>query len=468
MLLNPALRSFWRTRADTRVLKGGRASSKTWDTAGMAVFFASQYKLKFLCMRQFQNKIQESVYSILCIQIERMGYSDEFEILKTSIVHKVTGSSFHFYGIHRNITEIKGFEGADIGWIEEAEGLTKEQWSVIEPTLRKEGAQAWIIYNPKFINDYVETNFKHDPANGTIVEHINYDRNPFLSNTMQRKIDRLKGSDQEEYEHIYLGIPLTDDDRVIIKLSWIEAAIDAHIKLNIEPTGKNRIGYDVADSGADKNATVETKGFLTVDAQEWKGGEDELQESCRRVYNAASISGALITYDSIGVGAGSGSNFKAINIDKFGSGRQSEKDYLKYQGFNAGGGVNNPDSHYGDPADKIINKNHFSNSKAQEWWRIADMFRATYNAVNGKEYDADKLISISSKCGHLAQLKRELSTPRRDFDTGGKVKVESKKDLSKRDVPSPNLADAFIMAYMNEAEGSGHSGIYVPTRKRSR
>ena len=229
MLLNPALRSFWRTRADTRVLKGGRASSKTWDTAGMAVFFASQYKLKFLCMRQFQNKIQESVYSILCIQIERMGYSDEFEILKTSIVHKVTGSSFHFYGIHRNITEIKGFEGADIGWIEEAEGLTKEQWSVIEPTLRKEGAQAWIIYNPKFINDYVETNFKHDPVNGTIVEHINYDRNPFLSNTMQRKIDRLKDSDQEEYEHIYLGIPLTDDDRVIIKLSWIEAAIDAHI-----------------------------------------------------------------------------------------------------------------------------------------------------------------------------------------------------------------------------------------------
>ena len=468
MKLNPALKTFWRTKADTRVLKGGRASSKTWDTAGVAVFLSSQYKLKFLCMRQFQNKIQESVYSILVLQIERFGMQDEFEILKTSIVHKVTGSSFHFYGIHRNITEIKGFEGADIGWIEEAEGLTKEQWSVIEPTLRKEGAQAWIIYNPKFVSDYVETNFKHDPENGVIVRHINYNENQFLSDTMRRKIQRMKDADLEEYGHIYLGIPLTDDDRVIIKLSWIEAAIDAHIKLGIDPTGKSRIGYDVADSGQDKNAIVETKGFLTIGAQEWKGGEDELQESCKRVYNAASINGALITYDSIGVGAGSGSNFKAINIAKYGEGRHAAKQHTKYQGFNAGSAVKKPDAYYGDPSDKIKNKDHFSNSKAQEWWRVADMFRETYNAVNGKEYDADKLISISKDCSHLDQLKRELSTPRRDFDTGGKVKVESKKDLDKRDVKSPNLADAFIMAYMNEVEASGQSGVYVPTRKRSR
>lgn len=469
MKLNPELRQFWRTRADTRILKGGRSSSKTWDTAGMAVFFASQYKLKFLCMRQFQNKIQESVYSILCIQIERMGYAAEFEILKSSIVHKVTGSSFHFYGIHRNIIEIKGFEGANIGWIEEAEGLTKEQWSVIEPTLRTEGAQAWIIYNPKFVNDYVELNFKHDPDNGVIVKQINYDQNPFLSDTMKRKIERLKQSDYEEYEHIYKGIPLTDDDRVIIKLSWIEAAIDAHIKLNIEPTGSSRIGYDVADSGADLNATIETLGFLTVDADQWKGGEDELQESCARVYSQASKNNALITYDSIGVGAGSGSNFKAMNLAKFGDGNYAQKQYIKYQGFNAGGAVKNPDAFYGDADDKIRNKNHFSNSKAQEWWSVADMFRETYNAVvKGKEYDPSKIISISSECKHLSQLKRELSTPRRDFDTAGKVKVESKKDLAARDVASPNLADAFIMAYMNEFQKKASSSVYVPTRKRSR
>ena len=112
--LNPNLKSFWQTKADTKILKGGRASSKTWDCAGFAVYLAANYNVKFLCMRQFQNKIKESVYAILCIQIERFGLKDEFEILASEIRHKTTGSSFHFYGIHRDIAEIKGFEGANI------------------------------------------------------------------------------------------------------------------------------------------------------------------------------------------------------------------------------------------------------------------------------------------------------------------------------------------------------------------
>ena len=71
--LNPALKSFWKTKADTKVLKGGRASTKTWDTAGFAIFLASKYTVKFLCMRKFQNKIKESVYAILKLRIEEFG-----------------------------------------------------------------------------------------------------------------------------------------------------------------------------------------------------------------------------------------------------------------------------------------------------------------------------------------------------------------------------------------------------------
>lgn len=442
MKLNPALKDFWRTKADVRVLKGGRASSKTWDAAGIAIYLAANYKLKFLCMRQFQNKIQESVYAILAIQIDLLGYQNEFDVNKTSIVHKRTGSSFHFYGIHRNINEIKGFEGADIGWIEEAEGLTKEQWAVIEPTLRKEGAQAWILFNPKLVNDFVITKFKHDPDNGVVVRHINYDENPFLSETMLRKINRLKESDYEEYEHIYLGVARTDDDKVVIKLSWIMAAIDAHKKLGIEPTGLARVGFDIADDGGDMNATVSAKGMLAYDCEEWKGAEDELLKSCSRAYQSAERIKALLTYDSIGVGASAGGKFAEINESR----SDYESDWLQYERFNAGSGVLDPESEYGDT--KILNKDFFSNLKAQAWWLIADRFRNTYNAVTkGESFSQDQLISIASDMPHLDKLTRELSTPRRDYDSTGKVKVESKKDLAKRDIPSPNLADAFVMAF---------------------
>lgn len=453
MLLNPNLKDFWRTKADVRVLKGGRASSKTWDCAGIAIYLAANYKLKFLCMRQFQNKIQESVYSILLIQIERMGYQSEFDIQKTTIVHKRTGSSFHFYGVNRNIAEIKGFEGADIGWIEEAEGLTKEQWSIIEPTLRKEGAQAWILYNPKFVNDFVET-FTHDPANGVIVRHINYPENPFLSDTMLRKINRMKEQDYEEYEHIYLGVPLSDDDKVVIKRSWVEVAIDAHIKLGIEPRGKKRIGFDIADDGGDMNATTEAHGLLATDTDEWKGLEDKLLESCQRAYRRAADTKSDITYDSIGVGATAGSKFAELNKTTFGEGRYVIDNHVGYTKFNAGSSVMFPEKEY-QPG--VKNKDHFANLKAQAWWMVADRFRNTYNAVTkGMQYEQDELISISSECSHLQKLIRELSTPYRDFDGNGRVKVESKADLKKRDIESPNIADSFIMAFAPvEPQGSG-------------
>lgn len=438
--LNPALKDFWRTKADTKILKGGRASSKTWDCAGFAIFLACNYKVKFLCMRQFQNKIKESVHAILIIQIQRFGLSSQFHITKTEIVHRDTGASFHFYGIHRDIAEIKGFEGADIGWIEEGEGLTASQWEVIDPTLRKEGAECWILYNPRLVSDFVET-FTHDPDNGTVVRHINYDENKFLSETMLRKINRLKQLDYDEYEHVYLGLAKSDDDDVVIKRSWIEAAIDAHVKLDIEISGSKRIGFDIADSGADLCSQIYTHGIVAMWGEHWKGKEDELLKSSTRVYNKAVEYGASIDYDSIGVGASAGSKFSDLNKE---SGKK-----IKYCKFIAGAGVVNPKSFYIEADDeKITNKDFFSNLKAQSWWCVADRFRNTYNAiVSGEKFEDDELISISSDMPNLANLVTELSTPRRDFDKAGKVKVESKDDLKKREVASPNDADAFIMAY---------------------
>jgi phage terminase large subunit len=46
MKLNPKLKAFWKTKAKVKVLHGGRASSKTEDTAGILIYLASKYKLK--------------------------------------------------------------------------------------------------------------------------------------------------------------------------------------------------------------------------------------------------------------------------------------------------------------------------------------------------------------------------------------------------------------------------------------
>lgn len=437
--LNPALKDFWRAPARNRVLYGGRASSKSWDAAGFATFLAGNYKLRVLCVRQFQNRIAESVYTLLKIQIERFGLSDRFKILENSIRSLDTDSEFLFYGLWRSIDEIKSLEGIDILWIEEAHNLTEDQWKTLEATIRKEDSQVWVIFNPRLATDFAYKRFVVNPPANTIVRKINYDENQFLSKTMQDIIEAAKIEDYEEYQHIYEGVPKDDDDSVIIKRSWIMASIDAHIKLGLESAGRKRLGFDVADSGEDKCATIYAHGSIISWADMWKAGEDELLKSCTRVYHTAREHKASITYDSIGVGASAGAKFGELNA------ALKDTNRIVYSKFNAGGAVWHPESVY---SQGTKNKDMFSNIKAQAWWLLADRFRNTYNAIHsGQQFKDDELISISSDTPYLDQIIDELATPKRDYDQNGRVKVESKKDLAKREISSPNLADAVVMAF---------------------
>jgi phage terminase large subunit len=344
-----------------------------------------------------------------------------------------------FYGLWRSIDEIKSLEGVDILWIEEAHNLTEEQWKVLEPTIRKASSQVWVIFNPKLATDFAYRRFVTNPPPNTIVRKINYDENPFLSPTMLRIIEAAKAEDYEEYLHVYEGVPRDDDDEAIIKRSYLMASLDAHKVLGIEPTGLRRIGFDVADSGADSCAMIDVHGPLAKWSDLWKAKEDELLKSCTRVWTAAREREAMVVYDAIGVGATSGAKFNELNV--------GHAMPVHHHKFFAGGSVLKPDDQYLHTG--IKNKDFFSNIKAQAWWGVADRLRNSYNAVrNGEKFRDDELIFIDAGMPNLDKLIDELSTPKRDYDNAGRLKVESKKDLDKRDIPSPNLADAFIMGYV--------------------
>lgn len=442
-ILNPNLAGFFETPGVRNyVLHGGRASSKTMHTAGFCVYLACNYRVKFLCVRRFQARIQDSVKSVIEHQIYAAGLQSEFIINDSEIRHKGTGATFSFLGIERNLREIKGFFGADVLWVEEAEALTKEQWEILEPTIREEGSVVFLVFNPHYVNDFVWKHFVVRSPKKTLVRAIQYDENPFLSQTMRDVIESAKERDYEGYLHIYRGQPLDDDDGSVIKRKWIMAAIDGHKSLGIDVTGSRVTGFDVADSGDDSCASVDVYGVLAYSSDLWKAGEDELKKSATRVYARAREIESEIVYDAIGVGAHVGSDINDLNA--------ANKTNVRHSKFFAGSGVYKPDAMYGET--KIANRDFFSNVKAQAWWMIADRLRNTYNAVrNGQKFETDELLFIASDMPNLEQLIDELCTPRRDFDNAGKVKVESKKDLAKANreggpQPSPNLADAFVMA----------------------
>ena len=119
---------------------------------------------------------------------------------------------------------------------------------------------------------------------------------------------------------------------------------------------------------------------------------------------------------------------------------------IKALSFHGSGAVIDKDEYFVEPegdAKGITNGQYFSNYKAQSWWALRERFRKTYQAVvNGQHYDKDELISISSECSFMEDIKLELAQPKRK---GGSPKFTV--DKSPDDAASPNIADVIMMDY---------------------
>lgn len=432
-MANPYFKPIIR-KARYKVLYGGRGSGKSYFLAELAVEVSRRIGTVILCAREFQGSLDDSVYQLLIETIDRLGYMDEFDILKSTITHKGTGAKFVFYGIKNNVTKIKSIQGVGVCWVEEAEAVTKNSWDVLIPSIRGDkNAEIWISFNPKNILDDTYQRFIVHPPKDSIVLKANYDINPHFADTpLLADMLECKERDEDLYRHIWLGEPVADSELAIIKPSWIEAAIDAHEKLGFSAAGRRILGFDVADEGDDANATVLRHGSVVTDMQQWRG--QDVIYSADKVYLYAQEQNIdRIVYDNIGVGAGVKAQFR----------RKNGK--VQTLGFNAGGAVYKPDAKYTD--DKR-NRDMFANIKAQAWWMVRDRFYKTWRAVHhGDNYPEDQLISLSSSLHELEYLTAELSRPQVDYDQNGRVKAESKKDMKKRGIPSPNRADALVMAF---------------------
>lgn len=421
-----------------KVAYGGRGSGKSWTFAEMAIEVTRRTRTTIPCVREFQLSIADSVHKLITNTIERLDYVNEFDILKSSIIHRATGANFIFFGIKNDPRKLKSLEGAGICWVEEAENITKEMWDTLIPTIRTQGSELWVSFNPKNILDDTYQRFVVDPPANAIVIKANYYDNPNFPEVLKAEMEACKARDYDLYRHIWLGEPVSDSEHAIIKPAWIEAATNAHTHLDLSAAGKRVLGFDVADSGEDANATIGRHGSIVFSMDEWRG-QDVIYSADKVYQDALEANIDKVVFDSIGVGAGVKAQFSR------------KKGRIQTVGFNAGGKVYKPDTFY-LPAKK--NKDMFANIKAQAWWAVRDRFYKTWRAVEkGDKYPVDELISLDGGIKDIEYLKAELSRPQVDYDGNGRVKVESKKDMKKRGIPSPNRADALIMAFAPVSSG---------------
>lgn len=205
-----------------KVFYGGRGSAKSWSVADALIIRAISGTVRILCARELQNSIAESVHKLLSDRIEAHGLSKYFSITNNSI-KSLSGSEFFFKGLRSNISEIKSMEGVDICWVEEAQVVSAHSWDTLIPTIRKDGSEIWLTFNPEMETDPTYERFVlHDQPN-SIVRHVSYRDNPFFPAVLEQERLALKANDPAAYLNVWEG----ECKSAVEGAFWAEAIHDA-------------------------------------------------------------------------------------------------------------------------------------------------------------------------------------------------------------------------------------------------
>lgn len=230
---------------------------------------------------------------------------------------------------------------------------------------------------------------------------------------------------------------------VLIPSEWVQAAVDAHIKLGIMPSGSRLGALDVADEGKDKNAFSSRHGFLLQDVQEWSGVGSDIFATTQKAFSICDSRGIhSFRFDEDGLGSGCRGDARVINEQR----KLERQPQLTVTPFRGSAGVSNPDDEAVPGTDGQkgrLNKDFFANAKAQSWWHLRKLFRNTFRAVSGMDYNPDEIISISAEMDNKEKLIVELSQPTYSINGVGKIVIDKQPDGTK----SPNLADSVMINY---------------------
>lgn len=226
-------------------------------------------------------------------------------------------------------------------------------------------------------------------------------------------------------------------DDLIVPYEWARAAVG----LVLPPCGTGRGGLDFEGEGAAYNSLAYVIGPHLKLITQWMEDNEitkvNAPDPVQTVRSAISKLPAdadleFLAYDKIGVGLGA--------IGAWARQPEKTRNRLKPVGINTG----TPPSKllYGE---KSLGKDLFVNLKAELWWRARMRFQRTFEYVfEGIEYPPEDLISLEPG-EETERFIGQLCNVRFFRNDLGRIKVETKEMLAERNVPSPDLADAFVL-----------------------
>lgn len=205
------------------------------------------------------------------------------------------------------------------------------------------------------------------------------------------------GEDSPLWRAKVLGEFPDEGEDTLIPLSWAEACVG----LDLGITGDKRLGADIARFGSDMTVlarfwgpTLQPLEAVNKKDTNWTIGRIKVLHNSEE-YDAIGI-------DDTGVGGGVTDGLQDQNID--------------VEPFNFGS--------------VAIEDDKFENQKAEIYWNLREAIR-------------DKKLSLPDD----KELINQLSSIKYGYSRKGKIKIESKDDMKKRGLKSPDKADAVAIAW---------------------
>ena len=190
---------------------GGRGSAKTRSFAKMAAVKGLQCAQAgedgiIVCAREFMNSLDDSSMAEVKAAIASEPWlAERYDVGQTYIRTADRRIDFAFIGLRRNLDSIKSKARIRLLWVDEAEPVSEAAWQKAIPTVREEGAEIWVTWNPERKGSATHKRFREDPPEGAKIVELNYRDNPWFPAILEtiRAEDRAKRPDS--YEHIWEG-----------------------------------------------------------------------------------------------------------------------------------------------------------------------------------------------------------------------------------------------------------------------